>query len=250
MRILVSNDDGFDAPGIRALAEAAADLGEVWVVAPTTEQSAQSHSLTLRAPLRAHWRGERRWAVDGTPADCIYLALHGLMDGPPDLVLSGVNRGSNLGSDVHYSGTVAAAREACLAGLPAVAVSLHLTEPGGAHHYETATRVAKSVARSVIADGLPADTLLNVNVPNVPPDDLEGVRVARLGRRMYDHKVTERADPWGLPYYWIGGAHRAFEEADDADGLLVERGFASVTPLHSDPTLHTFLDALRDRLDA
>lgn len=250
MRILVSNDDGYDAPGIRALADAASALGEVYVVAPVHEQSAQSHSLTLRQPLRARPRGDRAWEVSGTPADCIYMAFHGLLDGPPDLVLSGVNRGSNLGGDVHYSGTVAAAREASFQGIPSVAVSLHILDEHRDRHYETATGVAMDVARFVLEHGLPAHTLLNVNVPNIPPEALLGIRTATLGNRNYDHKVARREDPWGLPYYWIGGSHVAFDDIPGSDGPLVESGYASVTPLHSDPTLHTFLDELRERIDS
>ncbi|MCB9680904.1 MAG: 5'/3'-nucleotidase SurE [Alphaproteobacteria bacterium] len=249
MRILVSNDDGFDAPGIRALADAVMDLGDVWVVAPDSEQSAKSHSLTLAAPLRARRRGERRFAVDGTPADCIYLGAHGLLDGPPDLVLSGVNRGSNLGTDVHYSGTVAAAREAVMAGFPAVAISLHVLPEDEALHWDTACHVARHVARDVVSHGLPPHTLLNVNVPNIPRVALKGVRTATLGVRRYANRVLRREDPWGRHYYWIGGPHLSFADIADSDGPLVEQGYASVTPLHSDPTLSTFLEPLRDRLD-
>jgi 5'-nucleotidase len=249
VRILVANDDGVDSPGLHALAEAAAALGTVWVVAPDREQSAMSHSLTLHTPLRARTRGERTYAVNGTPADCIYLAMHELMDGPPDLVLSGINRGGNLGNDVHYSGTVAAAREAVLAGAPAVAVSLHLDEHDKQLHWATGCEVALHVARAVLDGGLPPATLLNVNVPNVPPPDLRGIRAATLGIRRYENRVTRRADPWGRDYYWIGGTHLEFADIPGSDGPLVERGFASVTPLHSDPTLHAFLDPLRARVD-
>ncbi|MCB9665543.1 MAG: 5'/3'-nucleotidase SurE [Alphaproteobacteria bacterium] len=249
MRVLVSNDDGYDAGGVHALAEAAAALGEVWVVAPLTEQSGQSHSLSLSVPLRVREHAPRWFSVSGTPADCIYLALHELMPEPPALVLSGVNRGSNLGNDVHYSGTVAAAREAALAGLPAVAVSLHLEPEDRDCHWDTAVQVALRVARMVLDAGLPPRTLLNVNVPNVPPDQLLGVRAATLGVRTYENRVTRREDPWGRPYYWIGGAHLAFEGRADSDGPLVEGRWATVTPLHCDLTDHAFLDALHDRFD-
>lgn len=249
MRILVSNDDGYHSPGIVALADAVASLGEVWVVAPDAEQSAKSHSLTLLSPLRATRRGPRRYAVNGTPADCIYLGIHELLDGPPDLVISGINRGSNLGNDVHYSGTVAAAREACLAGVPAIAMSLHIEPEADTHHWETACDVARHVAAHVRDRGLPAHTLLNVNVPNVPAPALRGIRTATLGVRNYDNRVTRREDPWGRDYYWIGGAHLTFSDIAGSDGPLVEQGYASVTPLHSDPTLHTFLEDLSERLD-
>lgn len=249
MRILVSNDDGFDSPGLHALAQAAEAFGTVWIVAPEREQSAQSHSLTLQSPLRARRRGDRRFQVNGTPADCIYLGIHGLMDGPPDLVLSGINRGSNLGNDVHYSGTVAAAREASFTGLPAVAFSLHLDPSADTVcQWETATHVARQVIPVVIDGGLPQRTLLNVNVPNVTLDALRGVRVATLGHRHYENRVTRREDPWGRDYYWIGGAHRAFDAIPESDGPLCEAGWATVTPLHSDPTLTSFLAPLRARL--
>lgn len=248
MRILVSNDDGFESPGIQALADAAAAFGTVWVVAPEREQSAQSHSLTLQSPLRARRRGDRRYIVNGTPADCIYLGIHGLMDGPPDLVLSGINRGSNLGNDVHYSGTVAAAREASFTGIPAIAFSLHLdVAEDVVCQWETACDVVRQVVPVVRDGGLPPRTLLNVNVPNVTRDALRGVRVATLGYRHYENRVTRRADPWGRDYYWIGGAHRAFDDIPDSDGPLCERGWATVTPLHSDPTLSAFLAPLAAR---
>lgn len=249
MRVLVSNDDGYDASGVRALAQAVGGLGEVWVVAPLLEQSGQSHSLSLTAPLRVREHAERWYSVSGTPADCIYLALHELLPQAPGLVLSGINRGSNLGNDVHYSGTVAAAREAALAGLPAVAISLHVTPEEGTLHWATATAVALQVARVVLQDGLPERTLLNVNVPNVPLGELKGVRAATLGERTYQSSVTRRDDPWGRPYYWIGGAHLAFGADAQSDGPLVEQGWATVTPLRCDLTDHAFLDTLHDRLD-
>lgn len=250
VRILVSNDDGYDSVGLHALAEAAEAFGEVWVVAPEREQSAQSHSLTLHSPLRARKRGERRYHVNGTPADCIYLGVHGLMDGPPDLVLSGINRGSNLSNDVHYSGTVAAAREAALSGFPAIAFSLHLPIAEDlVCHWETAVKVVHHVVPRLLDGGIPARTLINVNIPNVVREDLRGVRTAVVGHRHYENKVTRREDPWGRGYYWIGGAHRAFEDVPDSDGPLCEAGYATVTPLHSDPTLHSYLAPLRARID-
>lgn len=249
LRILLSNDDGFDAPGLTALVEAFEGEHEVWVVAPSAEQSAKSHALTLQSPLRAVPRGPRRWAVDGTPADCVYLALHGLMDERPHLVVSGINRGSNLGNDVHYSGTVAAAREAVLGGLAAIAVSLHLEGQDGPSRYGTAAHVARHVVGVVGTTGLPPRTLLNVNVPNVGLESLRGVRTATLGHRTYENRVTRRADPWGRDYFWIGGPHVQFDAIATSDGPLVEQGYATVTPLHSDPTLTSYLEVLRERVD-
>jgi len=242
MRVLLSNDDGIDAPGLHALERALQPLGEVVVVAPATEQSAKSHSLTMHRPLRVRDAGEGRYAVTGTPADAVYLALHHLVDGPVDLVVSGINRGANLGSDVHYSGTVAAAREACLHGVPSMAVSARLLQ--GSARFDTAGHVALQVARRLAAAPLPAGVFLNVNVPPVAPDQLGGLRAARLGQRTYAHAVDERTDPRGGAYYWIGGPHLAFEGGDDTDGAVVEAGCASLTPLSADPTQPDQLEAL------
>jgi 5'-nucleotidase len=250
LRLLLANDDGIDAPGLHALEAALAGLGEVTTVAPATEQSARSHALTFHEPLRVRSVGERRFSVSGTPADCIYLALHHLLDAPPDVVVSGINRGSNLGNDVHYSGTVAAAREACLAGFSAVSVSLHL-EPGDRErHWGTAGAVAARVVRQVLGERLPPLVHLNVNVPNVPASDVLGLRACTLGRRTYAPSVVQRRDPRGRRYFWIGGEHEHFGEDDQTDGIAVERGWASVTPICAYPTHHESLEALRDWTDA
>lgn len=246
MRILISNDDGIDAPGLAALEQALAPLGDVWVVAPEKERSAQSHALTLHKPLRVKPRGERRFAVSGTPADCVYLARHHLLPEAPDLVVSGVNRGANLGKDVHYSGTVAAAREAAMARLPAIAVSLHITAPAAHHHYDTAARLVASWLPDLVA-AIPPTVLLNVNVPDVPSAQVHGVRVAPLGHRIYADGVDHRVDPWGRDYYWIGGGHARFEDAPETDGPLCEKGYATVTPLHADPTDADEMEGLRER---
>lgn len=249
MNLLVSNDDGIHATGLEALASAMEPLGKVWVVAPEREQSAASHALTMHEPLRVMRRGEGRWAVSGTPADCVYLAVHHLLPEPPDLVLSGINRGSNLGTDVFYSGTVAAAMEACFNGFPAIAVSLHIEPDDREKHYETAAAVALRVARGVRANPLPPRVLLNVNVPNVPEGELRGIRAVALGQRHYHKLVDLRTDPRGRRYYWIGGPHDQFEPDDDTDGPTVERGFAAVTPFRPDLTYQPALDALRTWTD-
>jgi 5'-nucleotidase len=249
MRLLLSNDDGIDAVGLFTLAEALRDVGEVWVVAPDSERSAQSHALTMHKPLRVRQEGERRFAVSGTPADCVYLGLHHLLPAAPDLVVSGVNRGSNLGHDVFYSGTVAAAMEACLQGVPGVAVSLHLPD-GVTPHWATAAAVAARVVRAVEKHPIPGRQLLNVNVPSVPLDQLKGVAAARLGSRSYSARVDERVDPRGRRYFWIGGDPMAFDGDPDADGPTVERGFASITPMVPDLTFGPGLAALRRWTDA
>jgi 5'-nucleotidase len=241
MDILVSNDDGIDAPGIAALAEVASAFGTVWVVAPDRERSAQSQALTMHQMLRVNELGPRRFSVSGTPADCVYLAVHHLLPRPPSIVLSGVNNGSNIGNDVFYSGTVAAAMEACLAGYPAIAFSLH-RGAGASRPWATAEMVARRLIADVLADGLPPRTMLNVNVPDVEPAALRGVRAAVLGRRRYHALVDRRLDPRGRPYYWIGGDHAAFESVPGSDGPLVEQGFATFTPLQPDHTARDTFD--------
>jgi 5'-nucleotidase len=244
VRILVSNDDGIEAPGIAALAEAMGSLGEVWVVAPDSERSAQSHALTMHKPLRASRRGERSWSVSGTPADCVYFAVHHLMPERPAVVVSGINNGSNLGNDVFYSGTVAAAMEGCFHGVPAVAVSLHRPEPIPERHWETGQLVAKRVVERVLA-GVPPRLLLNVNVPNIPPERLLGVKAAVLGERRYAPMVALRHDPRGREYFWIGGDHEEFVPIEGSDGPAVEQGWATVTPIHPDLTMHGYMPDLR-----
>lgn len=251
MRVLLSNDDGFEAPGLQALASALAPIAEVWVVAPTSEQSAQSHSLTMHKPLRAHPRGEHRWAITGTPADCIYVALHHLMrESRPDVIVSGINNGSNLGPDVHYSGTVAAAREACLHGQQAVAVSLHRKHDETELAWEAAGAYARRVVEAVAESPLPTGVFLNVNVPNLPFDRIRGLKTCRLGERFYDPLVVERIDPRGRPYLWIGGPHLHFGEDLEGDGPSVEAGWATLTPLSATITSERDLERIRAWTDA
>ena len=252
MRVLVSNDDGVEAKGLRALAEALLPLGEVIVCAPDREQSATSRSISLHRPLRieelAPWgpAGEiARYAVDGTPTDCVYVALnHLLRDRPPDLVASGINRGANLANDVHYSGTVAAAMEGCVGGLPSFAISLVGRAKAGAHRdYSHAARFAARLAREIAAHGLPRGTLLNVNVPQGEP---QGARITTIGRRSYAAAVVQKLDPRGRAYYWIGGDEQAHENVpgSDCDAVFDSR-LISVTPLHLDLTQHALVGELR-----
>lgn len=240
MLILLSNDDGIEAAGLRALEAAMADLGDVWTVAPATEQSAKSHALTMHEPLRVTNHGERRFAVSGTPADSVYLAAHHLLPRKPDIVVSGINRGSNLSNDVMYSGTVAAAREAASFDIPSVAISLWARTPDP--HWSTAQSVARTVVAEVIRNGLPKGVLVNVNVPDLPT--IRGVRVAPLGRRYYHPTVSVNTDPRGKKYYWIGGDHDRFDDSPESDGPLCEAGYAVVTPLHMDLTAHELLPGL------
>lgn len=246
MLILISNDDGIHAPGIKALAEAAAEHGDTWVVAPSSEQSAKSHGLTMHEPLRVREFGPRRFAVTGTPADSVYMAIAHILPRAPDVVISGVNRGSNLGSDVHYSGTVAAAREAALKGVPAVASSLYVTDwdPDSTFHYDVAAEVAVEVALRLVKEPLPPGVFLNLNVPDVPRDQIKGIRAAPVGERLYENLVAEGRDPRGRPYYWIGGPSLGFRGGPHTDGELLDAGFAAVSPMRLDPTDHPALTQL------
>ncbi len=242
--ILVTNDDGIRANGIAALAEAAEALGEVWVVAPETEQSAMAHALTLHHPLRIREYGDRRFSVDGTPTDCVFLAALHILPRKPALVLSGVNRGANVGDDVTYSGTVSAALEAVIMGFPGIAVSLVLTHDGP-RDYTPAARYAATLGADVLRRGLPPKTYLNINAPQLPADEIKGVRVTTLGHRLYDDRIIECEDPRGRPYYWIGGKHFEAKDIPGSDCNAVLDGYISVTPLHANPTDHGMVEELR-----
>jgi 5'-nucleotidase len=242
--ILVSNDDGIHSAGLAALAEAMGEVGEVVVVAPDREQSASSHALTLHRPLRLDEIATGRWMVDGTPTDCVNLGVNGLVSRRPDLLVSGINKGANLGDDVTYSGTVSAAMEGTLLGIPSIAVSLI---GRGTFDFAVAAAFARRLAERVLAKGLPSDTLLNVNVPQ--PDGgapLRGVRLTRMGRRRYGDAVVEKTDPRGRKYYWIGGEELDFVKEEGTDFHAVDEGFISVTPIHLDLTNYASLEALGD----
>lgn len=245
MRLLLSNDDGFDAEGLQALAAGLENDATLSIVAPANEQSAKSHALTMHRPLRVRQAAPDRWAVAGTPADCVYLALHGLLSHTPDLVISGINRGSNLGSDVHYSGTVAAAREAVLQGAPAIAVSLAEVDNGRGPHWETAVHVTRRVLGHLADAPLKGRAVLNINVPNRPVSELRGIRGCHLGDRIYDPMVDQRMDPRGKPYVWIGGPHNRFGGGAMADGPALKEGWATITPLEIDLTDHELLASIR-----
>ncbi len=242
VKILLTNDDGIDAVGLRELETGLEGLGELTVVAPDREQSASSHALTLQRPLRIEERDPRHFAVDGTPTDCVFLGVNQIMRGSrPDLVVSGINRGGNLGDDLTYSGTVAAAFEGTLLGIPSLAVSLEIERE---HHFATAARVAKQVAARVLETGMPADTLLNINVPDLPFAGLKGVRITRQGKRTYSDEVRENVDPRGRRYYWIGGAVLPDEAAAGTDTAAVREGYVSITPVHLDLTNYRVMDEL------
>lgn len=241
MLILVTNDDGIHSPGLRTLAEALKGLGRVVVVAPDRERSAISHALTLHSPLRAVERGDDCWAVDGTPTDCVNLGIHGLLKATPDLVVSGINQGANLGDDLTYSGTVAAAMEATLMGVPALAVSL-AADRFAEEDFLWSGRWAAKLAVMVKDHGLPADTFLNVNVP---PGCPHGMKLTRQGKRRYADAVVRNIDPRGRSYYWIGAGELSFHDLEGTDVHAVERAWVSVTPLHLDLTNYAAFERLR-----
>lgn len=239
--ILVSNDDGIRSDGIKKLAKAMGRVGTVWVVAPDREQSAASHSLTLHRPLRVEEVAPRWYAVDGTPTDCVTLAVKGLLPRLPDLVVSGINKGGNLGDDVLYSGTVSAAMEGTLMGIPSVAFSLVQTD---GFDFAPAARFAARLARYLLKKGLPKDTLLNVNVPGA--GGTSGYRFTKLGKRYFGgDAVVEKVDPRGKKYYWIGGEMERWEGGKETDFYAIGKGYISITPLHLDLTSYASMEELR-----
>ncbi|WP_423820770.1 5'/3'-nucleotidase SurE [Salinisphaera sp. SPP-AMP-43] len=246
MRLLLSNDDGAHAPGLAALREAmSAVCDDVVTVAPDRNRSGASNSLTLNRPLGVREVGDNLFAVDGTPTDCVHLATTGLFEQDPDMVVSGINTGANLGDDVLYSGTVAAATEGRSLGLPAIAISLIGDD---CEHYDTAARVAVSMVRLLIDHPLPADTILNVNVPDLPFEALAGYRATRLGYRHRAEKLIADRDPRGRRVYWIGPAGGQADAGPGTDFHAVGEGFVSVTPLQIDLTRHNSLSSLSDWL--
>ncbi len=233
-RILVTNDDGYFSPGIAALAQALGAVGDVTIVAPQTEASAVGHALTLRRPLRLESIAQNVFAVDGTPTDCVNLAIHEVLDGPPDLVVSGINKGLNVGDDVTYSGTVAGALEAALLGYPAIAISLEWTT--GLWDFGPAAACASRFAASLLQRPLPLRSFLNINVPR---GEIRGTRVTVQAKRNHITKIDRREDPRGRPYFWIEEAMDDWQPHDHSDRQAIEDGFVSVTALQPDLTDHT-----------
>jgi 5'-nucleotidase len=240
---LLSNDDGCRAEGLRSMAEALKGFATVTVVAPDRNRSGASNSLTLDAPLRVHHDGPGVICVDGTPTDCVHIAITGLLDEAPDMVVSGINAGANLGDDVLYSGTVAAAMEGRFLGFPALAVSL-MSETGGFRHYATAARFACDLVKRLQSHPLPADTILNVNVPDLPWGEVKGVEATRLGHRHRSEPVMKDADPRGRPIYWIGPPGAEQDAGPGTDFNALRRHCISVTPIQIDLTRYTAIDNL------
>jgi 5'-nucleotidase len=240
-RILVTNDDGVHSEGIKALADALRPLGEVVVVAPLAEASAIGHALTLRRPLRLEKMGDAVYAVDGTPTDCVNIAITSVLHGMPDLVVSGINKGWNLGDDVTYSGTVSGAFEGALLGAAAIAVSLQNT--GGTFDFTESARAARRVAESVLAKGLPTQIFLNINVPKGPT---RGFKVTVQSKRNHITKVSERTDPRGQKYFWIEEGQNEWAPHDRSDYQAVRDGYISVTPLQPDLTAYSIIPAIEE----
>ncbi len=234
MRILLTNDDGINATGIKVLAEHLAQIGHVSIVAPDRERSAAGHSLTLHHPLRSLKVADDTYAVDGTPTDCVNLGIHKLLSCMPDIVISGINHGANLGDDITYSGTVSAAMEATLMGIPAFAISLSTNKEIG--NFAAAAMFAVKLAGIIRERGLPGDTFLNVNVPDLPQELLKSTVVTSQGKRSYEGMIVDKVDPRGRNYYWIGSVDMNFHDIEGTDYYAVSRGHISVTPLHLDLT--------------
>ena len=245
MRILLANDDGYQARGLRTLAQHLAPVAEVTIVAPDRNRSGASNSLTLETPLRVERADSNIYYVNGTPTDCVHIAISGLLEEPPDMLISGINHGANLGDDVLYSGTVAAAMEGRFHGIPSIAVSLVL---GDGEHFETAASLVRRLVLRTFEEPLPADAILNINVPDLPAGQLKGIRTTRLGFRHKSEPVVKALDPKNRPIYWIGPAGAGQDAGPGTDFHAVASDCVSVSPIKVDLTAHTALDALRSWL--
>ena len=239
--ILATNDDGVGAEGLSALSRALSRIGRVVVVAPDQERSAASHSITLHRPLRIGCLRPDVYSVDGTPTDCVMLGIHEILRRRPDLVVSGINDGANLGDDVHYSGTVSAAFEGGILGVPSIAVSL---ASDGSRNFDAAAAFSAKLARKVLEEGLPPGIILNVNVPDLPARRVRGAVLAKQGKRNYGNIIVEKVDPRRKKYYWIGGDEGGFEDIESSDCNMVRAGFISITPLRVNLTDHAVLEAM------
>ena len=241
--ILLTNDDGIQGPGLKVLFKESRELGKTFIVAPEHDNSAASHSLTMNRPLRVRKVDENIFGINGTPTDCVTIGIGKILPQRPDLVISGINPGPNLGDDVSYSGTVSAAIEATMLGIPAIAVSL--AAESKPLHFETAAAFIVRLAKIILTKGLPRDTLLNVNVPNTTSDQIGGVVFTRRGRRLYEDAIKETYDPWGRKHYWIGGGTPSFDAGEDTDSAAISVNKISITPMHLDPTNYEALRFLQ-----
>jgi 5'-nucleotidase len=242
MRILISNDDGYFAPGLACLAKHLSAIAEVTVVAPERDRSGASNSLTLNRPLSLRRAASGFHYVDGTPTDCVHMAVTGMLDVQPDIVVSGINAGANMGDDTIYSGTVAAATEGFLLGVPAIAISMSKHDP---EHFDTAGRIAVELVQRFMQEAKPHPWLLNVNVPDIPYEQLQGTEVTRLGKRHKAEPVVKASNPHGQPIYWIGPAGKAQDAGEGTDFNAINNNRVSITPLQIDLTQYSQLDAVR-----
>jgi 5'-nucleotidase len=241
--ILLTNDDGIHAPGLQLLFKDCRKLGKITIIAPEHDNSAASHSLTMNRPLRVREIDENVYAINGTPTDCVTIGIGKILEEKPDLVISGINPGPNLGDDVSYSGTVSAAIESTMLGIPAIAVPLEAeSDP---LYYENAVDFSVRLAELILAKGLPPDTLLNVNIPNTASDRIGGIAFTRRGRRLYEDAIKETFDPWGRKHYWIGGGTPSFDAGADTDSAAISVNKISITPMHLDPTNYEALKLLQ-----
>lgn len=248
--IMVTNDDGISSPGIKILAKTLKSVGNVYVVAPVTEQSAVAHALTLHRPLKFEKTGKNTFYINGTPTDCVIIGVNKILPGKPEIIVSGINNGGNLGDDVTYSGTVAAAIEGTLLGIPSIAVSLVTSNIFNGHdrkklNFRVAANFAKELAMKVLRQGLPDDTLLNVNVPN--SEKIKGVKFTKQGKRIYDNAIQEHSDPRGRKCYWIGGGVPQWESGENTDFDAIHNGYISVTPVHLDLTNYKALEYIKKK---
>lgn len=242
MKILVTNDDGIHSEGLHTLAEELKRAGEVIVVAPDRERSSVAHSLTMHRPLRVEKVRENYYAVDGTPVDCVIMGVYMLQSERPGLVASGINKGENMGEDILYSGTVSAALEGTIMGIPSFAISMASRRD---FKFKSAAEFALRVARFIQRHGLPRETLLNINVPNLDIDQIRSYRITRQGKRIYGDVVSEKSDPRGRKYYWIGGNKLSFEQEEGTDFDAVSRGYISITPIHPNLTSSSCLEEMK-----
>ncbi len=243
MNILVTNDDGVLAPGLALLADVCREVGDITVVAPDREQSGTSHSLTLHRPIRPTRRPDGAYQIDGTPTDCVMLALGALMPSRPDFVFSGVNHGPNMGEDVLYSGTVAAAMEAVTLGVPGIGISFAGHQPETMATYREP--LLELLRRITEVRNFPEQMLLNINLPRVPAAEVRGIQVTKLGSRYFSESITRMKDPWGREIYWIGGGTITWTGGENSDHLAVAEGYISITPLHMDLTNYSLLETVR-----
>ncbi len=248
MKILISNDDGINSEGLHSLAETVKELAsEIFIVAPDRDQSASSHSLSLHKPLRADRIAENVYSVDGTPTDCINLAINGLLkDKKPDLIVSGINKAANVGEDITYSGTVSAAMEGTLLKVPSIAFSLASRNN---FKFDTASYYSKIIAEYVIANGLPDGTFLNVNIPNLNVDEVKGIKITKQGKRLYEEPVVRKTDPRGREYFWIGGNELGYLKIEESDIVSVVEGYVSITPIKLDMTDYGYLNLLNEKMN-